>query len=208
MWQYIIELPATTIAICIHIYIVLIFIHREEESVKEKVDQLNYSFKDEDSLMKKLRTAARKFAIDSSSYIEAIQQIKGTALPPVAFREVYGRIFLTRLTYPEMGALLSIIDESGLGLVDGDTFVKMFYKLGEYLSFRPVFFAWLKCTIFMLQFLFYTQVDLRKKICLRMCPTRSLRSTSRLCAPARRLWSSRPSIVQQYLPPAQLGPRK
>jgi Ca2+-binding EF-hand superfamily protein len=104
---------------------------REEESAKEKVEQLNYSFKDEDSLLKKLRTSARKFAIDSSSYIEALQQIKGTALPPVAFREVFNRIFLLRLSFPEMGALLSIVDESGLGLVDGDTFVKMFYKLSR-----------------------------------------------------------------------------
>lgn len=49
---------------------------REEASVKEKLEQLNYSFKDEDSLMKKLRIAARKFAIDSSSYIEDVQVCK------------------------------------------------------------------------------------------------------------------------------------
>jgi hypothetical protein len=47
---------------------------------------------------------------------------------------VFYRIFLLKLSYPEVGALLSYIDESGTGFVDGPTFVKMFYKLGNYLK--------------------------------------------------------------------------
>lgn len=57
--------------------------------------------------------------------------MKNTALPPVAFKEVFHRIFLSRLSFPEMGALLSIVDETGIGLIDGPIFVKMFYKLGD-----------------------------------------------------------------------------
>lgn len=52
----------------------------------------------------------------------------------MAFREVFGRIFLSRLSFAEMGALLSIVDETGTGFIDGATFVKMFYKLGKLFS--------------------------------------------------------------------------
>ena len=67
-------------------------------------------------------------------YINAIvlQALKGPAMPPTAFKEVFYRIFLVRLTYPEVGALMSVIDESGTGVIDGKKFANLFYKLGKY----------------------------------------------------------------------------
>ena len=63
------------------------------------------------------------------------QAFKGSALPPVAFREVFLRVFLVKLTYPEIGALLSVFDEMGTGTIDGHKFLNAFYRLGEYSTF-------------------------------------------------------------------------
>jgi hypothetical protein len=48
-------------------------VYSAEAHEKEKVEQLHFSFKDEDSLLAKLRGAARKFAIDSASFMEPLQ---------------------------------------------------------------------------------------------------------------------------------------
>jgi hypothetical protein len=60
-----------------------------------------------------------------------LQAFKGPALPPVAFREVFYRVFLVRLTFPEIGALMSVLDEGGTGTIDGNQFMNSFFRLGR-----------------------------------------------------------------------------
>ena len=52
-------------------------------------------------------------------------------MPPTAFKETFYRIFLVRLTYPEIGALMSVVDDNGTGVIDGKKFANMFFKLGN-----------------------------------------------------------------------------
>lgn len=110
---------------------------------------MSYGPDDERSLMSKLSDTAEAFATDSSSFVGPMQvciifitlfrqisnktkqTLKGPALPPIAFREVFYRIFLVRLTYPEIGALMSVMDEAGTGSIDGTKFMNAFFRLGK-----------------------------------------------------------------------------
>jgi hypothetical protein len=58
--------------------------------------------------------------------------MKNKAFPPAAFREIFYRIFLMKLSYPEVGVLLQLLGGDGPSrCIDGQSFVKLFYKLGE-----------------------------------------------------------------------------
>ena len=61
-----------------------------------------------------------------------LQAFKGPALKPKAFRELYRRIFDIRFSYPEVGVLMSIFDEHGVGSIDGPKFLNSFYRLSRY----------------------------------------------------------------------------
>jgi len=110
-----------------------------EDEVAERVrakaieDEHKMSFgpEDEKSLMKKLSALSENFAVDSSSFVGPMQSLKGPALPPIAFKEVFYRIFLVRLTFPEIGALMSVLDEAGTGSIDGTKFMNAFFRLGR-----------------------------------------------------------------------------
>lgn len=111
---------------------------KEHEDELDKVKQLEeankckYTKTDEVSFMKKLRSSAQDYAVDSAALQEPLQAFKGPALTPLAFREIFGRIFhKNKFSFPEMGVLLSILDSSGTGTLDGPRFLNWFYKLGR-----------------------------------------------------------------------------
>jgi hypothetical protein len=108
---------------------------------------MNFGPDDEKSLLAKISQLSEVFATDSSSLVASMQvrftllvrplfslcsqAFKGPALPPLAFREVFYRVFLVRLTYPEIGALMSVLDEGGTGTLDGTKFMNSFFRLGR-----------------------------------------------------------------------------
>jgi len=110
-----------------------------EDEVKERIRQkmiedenkMNYGPDDEKSLLEKISKISEIFATDSSSFVTAMQAFKGPALPPIAFREVFYRVFLVRLTFPEVGVLMNIMDEGGTGSIDGTKFMNAFFRLGR-----------------------------------------------------------------------------
>ena len=112
---------------------------REHEEQLERLKSIEESSKckytktDEASFMRKLRASAQEYAVDSAALQEPLQAFKGPALSPLAFRDIFGRIFgsKNRFTFPEMGVLLSILDNAGTGTLDGPRFLNWFYKLGR-----------------------------------------------------------------------------
>jgi Ca2+-binding EF-hand superfamily protein len=122
--------------------------------IKKKHDEMQrlvYTEADEASLLDNIRHAAQEYAVDSALYMDGMQGFKGPALPPDKFRELFAKIFNIRLSFPEIGVLLSILDLGGIGSLDGTKFLNWFYKicrheekfmLGE--SSDPVTFATLK----------------------------------------------------------------
>ena len=105
----------------------------EKQKTIEESAKCKYSAADEAGFMRKLRQAAQDYAVDSAALQEPLQAFKGPALSPLAFREIFGRIFGTKNkpTFPEMGVLLSILDNAGTGTLDGPRFLNWFYKLGR-----------------------------------------------------------------------------
>ena len=104
---------------------------RVRAKAQEDSEKMSFTPDDERSLMNKIMDISEAFATDSSSFVGPMQAFKGPALPPIAFKEVFYRIFLTRLTFPEIGALMSVLDEQGTGSIDGSKFMKAFLRLGR-----------------------------------------------------------------------------
>lgn len=104
---------------------------RDQKKNKEESQLMQFTEEDEASMLTKLRDIAQKFAIDSSSFVGPMQSLKGPALPPNAFKEIFYRIFQVKLTYPEIGALFSVLDEAGSGVMDGRKFCNAFFRLGR-----------------------------------------------------------------------------
>lgn len=95
-------------------------------------EKLKFTKEDEGTFMKKIRQAAQEYAIDSATMQEPLQAFKGPALNAVAFIDVCRRIFHgMRFAHPEVGVLLSILDKTGTGTIDGPRFLNWFYKLGR-----------------------------------------------------------------------------
>jgi Ca2+-binding EF-hand superfamily protein len=104
---------------------------RETKKARDEQNMLSFIKPDEESCLNKLRLAAQKFAVDSSSYIDSLQGFKGSAMTGRAFRELFRRIFNMKLTYPEVGVVMSIFDEAGIGSLDGPKFLNAFMRLGR-----------------------------------------------------------------------------
>jgi Ca2+-binding EF-hand superfamily protein len=104
---------------------------QERKAKAEEERRLTFLKIDEESVLKKLRIAAQAFAVDSASYLDLLQAYKGPAMLPVAFKEVFRRVFQTKLSFPEVGVLLGIFDETGVGSIDGSKFLKAFFRLGR-----------------------------------------------------------------------------
>ena len=103
---------------------------RVQKKQREDNQKLAFVQVDEVSVLRKVREVAQNFAVDSASYVEPMQAFKGPAMFPVAFREVFRRIFGIKLTYPEIGVLLTIYDVGGNGTIDGSLFVNSIFRLG------------------------------------------------------------------------------
>ena len=104
---------------------------RESKKHAEDIRKLSFIKADEESLLAKIRRVGQNFAVDSASMIEPLQSFKGPALSPAAFREVFYRVFHVKLSYPELGVLLSVYDEVGVGSIDGGKFLSSFFRLGR-----------------------------------------------------------------------------
>jgi len=102
-----------------------------QRKAREDQNMLSFIKPDEESCLGKLRHSAQVFAVDSSSYIEPLQAFKGPAMTARAFREIFRRIFNIKLTYPEVGVVMSIFDESGIGSIDGPKFLNAFVRLAR-----------------------------------------------------------------------------
>jgi hypothetical protein len=64
--------------------------------------------------------------------------MKNKAFPPAAFREIFYRIFLMKLSFAEIGVLLKLLGGEESRCLDGQSFVKLFYKLGELICFIKI----------------------------------------------------------------------
>ena len=111
---------------------------REQEAELERKKEIEESQKivfvaaDEVTFLTKLRKAAKLYAFDSAALQEPLQAFKGPALTPLAFRDIFSRVFTSiKFTFPEVGVLLNILDTAGVGSLDGPRFLNWFYKLGR-----------------------------------------------------------------------------
>ena len=115
----------------------LISLKKSEEDKKIERKKIEDSTKlvfikaDEESLLKKLKLAIQIFLKNTASFIEALQGFKGPALAPVAFKELFYRVFGIKLTYPELGVLLNLYDDNSLGSIDGGQFLNSFFKVSR-----------------------------------------------------------------------------
>jgi Ca2+-binding EF-hand superfamily protein len=103
----------------------------ERKKAEELQEHLRFTEEDEISAVAKLKHAAKEYATDSAPYQEPLQGFKGPALPPDKFRDLFHRVFAVKFTYPEVGMLLSILDQPGLGVFDGWRFLTWFYRLSR-----------------------------------------------------------------------------
>lgn len=103
----------------------------ERKKLLELQEQLTFTDQDEESCLIKLKEATKEYATDSAPFQEPLQGFKGPALPPDKFRDLMYRIFQVKFTMPEMGFMLSLLDQSGLGVFDGRRFITWFYKLAR-----------------------------------------------------------------------------
>lgn len=101
----------------------------EEKKRQDLIQKLIFTPNDEITCLEKLKIAGKEYAIDSAPFISRLQGFKGPALPPDKFRELFYQIFNVRFTMAEMGVLLSILDHSGLRVLDGNKFLNWFYKI-------------------------------------------------------------------------------
>ena len=92
--------------------------------------RLKYGPDDEESFLVKIRKAAQIYAVDSHAFSERLQAFKGPSMFPQGFRDVFYNVFLIRLSFPEMGVLLSILDNSGTLTLDGPKFLNWLYRIG------------------------------------------------------------------------------
>lgn len=110
-------------------------VHEAELVAKEKeklLQRLQFSNQDEQSCAAKVKHIVREYTVDSSPYQDGMQGFKGAALPPDKLRDLLYNIFGVKLTFPEVGVLLSIMDDdAGLGVFDGPKFIKWFYRLSR-----------------------------------------------------------------------------
>ncbi|KAJ1442366.1 hypothetical protein B484DRAFT_66814 [Ochromonadaceae sp. CCMP2298] len=109
--------------------------HHEQLVAKKKQEELHLLINspvDEETLLEKIRQAAADYAVDSAMYNEVIQGFKGPAFQPDKFREIFAQIFSIKLTFPELGVLLGILDLGGIGSIDGGKFLNWFYKLSRH----------------------------------------------------------------------------
>ena len=93
-------------------YKILLKIQKE----REELESLLFNQNDEITFLEKMKKATQMFNADSSLFIESLQGFKGPSLPPGSFRDIFNRIFLMKLSLPEVGVLLSILDLGGTGL--------------------------------------------------------------------------------------------
>ena len=104
----------------------------QAQKAREQVEKTKFDKEDEISFMKKIRTAAESYAVDSAAMQDPLQAFKGPALNAISFIDIFRRVFHgIKLTFKEYGVLLSILDTIGTGCIDGPKFLNWFYKLGR-----------------------------------------------------------------------------
>ena len=108
---------------------------RAEEAEKAK---LGFTTEDEESLMKKLAMIGEKFAVDNASYLYHLKVFKGPAMNAAAFQTTFFRIFLVKISYAEIGALMDLVNPAmaKLRVMDGHKFINILLRLGR--SFEQV----------------------------------------------------------------------
>lgn len=52
-------------------------------------------------------------------------------MPADSFRDIFFKVFQMRLTFPEVGVLLGILDAGGTGIMDGAKFLNWFFKISR-----------------------------------------------------------------------------
>lgn len=95
--------------------------------------KLKFTFADEQNLLKKLKQVGQLFALDNAPYVDHLQIFKGPAMSPSQFSDNFFRIFLVRLKFAEIGALMHKIDPkmASENLMNGAKFVTSLYKFSR-----------------------------------------------------------------------------
>lgn len=106
---------------------------REMQEQQQKTDALRHQQEDERSLLDKLKKSSALFAVDSSSYIRSLQSFKGPALTAAAFKDTFFRIFLIKISLPEVGLLMNLLNPelAKNHFIEGEMFLKAFFKLAR-----------------------------------------------------------------------------
>lgn len=104
--------------------------HKKKKEREEK-EKLIFTKDDERTFLEKIRKAAQDYATDSSSFVDPLQGYKGPSLGSKAFKELFQRIFMVKLNYPEVGVIMSLLDSNNSGVIDGPKFLNWFYKLAR-----------------------------------------------------------------------------
>lgn len=104
---------------------------RLEREREEEIELTKFNKEDTRSFVEKLRSAAQEYACDNIHFIEPLNGFKGPALGAKAFRQLFNRIFKNQLTFPEVGVLMSLLDTTGTGVIDGPRFLTWFYRLAR-----------------------------------------------------------------------------
>jgi hypothetical protein len=99
----------------------------------EQLAKLQFNNETRKTLIEKLRDASFTYAVDNSSFIAPLQMMKGSALSAHTFRDIFYKTFMIRMTMPEIGVLIDVLDPklAAEHLVSGDKFLKGFFKMAS-----------------------------------------------------------------------------
>lgn len=102
-----------------------------EELAKKNALKVNFTFTDEDKerAIVKLRTAAKLYDKTTPGAM-SMKAFEVKEMPPHIFKEQLKRIFNLNVTPAEMGALMSVFDCNGDGVITCEEFTKVFINMG------------------------------------------------------------------------------
>ncbi len=101
----------------------------EEQEGKNKQKVSKFTEQDKESALLKLRESA-KYYDKSMPGAMSMKNFDMAYMEPHVFREQLKRVFNLRVTSAEMGAIISIFDEAGTGLIPCQEFAKTFLAMG------------------------------------------------------------------------------
>jgi Ca2+-binding EF-hand superfamily protein len=111
---------------------------QEEKASEEKKNndfsqRLKYTLKDSKLLEAHLKSMTLTYCADSASYLQHLQALKGPPTTAPAFRDIIYRVFSLRLSMPEVGSLMDVLDPvlAKEFMLDGAEFLRAFMRVSR-----------------------------------------------------------------------------